>query len=274
MRFETRARRRRRAAAGEFPQAWRDVLQRRWPIWSQLDDDERARLETLVAVFVADKRWEGARGFELTDEVRVLVAAQACLLILELDDGTHDVYRGVGTIIVHPSTMVMPGVRSTDVPGVVAEGQHALDGEAHHHRGPVLVSWRAVRSDAHHPSRGHNVVLHEFAHKLDMLDGTVDGTPPGLDDDARRRWIRVCRREFRAVRAGTAGPLLRGYAATDPGEFFAVATEVFFSRPVELRADKPELYEVLAGFYRQDPAARAERAAARTLGALRRDPPV
>jgi Mlc titration factor MtfA (ptsG expression regulator) len=259
MRFETRARRRRRAAAVPFPEGWRDVLRHRWPVWATLDDDERSRLEHLVAVFVADKQWEAARRFEITDEVRVLVAAQACLLILGLDE--VDVYGWVRTIIVHPSTVVLRGQRSTDIPGVMSDGAYHVLGEAHHHRGPVVLSWSAVKSDARHPARGTNVVLHEFAHKLDMLDGTVDGTPPLLDDERRRRWVRVCTRELRAIRAGTSGPLLRDYGGQDPGEFFAVATEVFFTRPVELREAKPQLYEVLADFYRQDPAGRALRSA-------------
>jgi Mlc titration factor MtfA (ptsG expression regulator) len=103
------------------------------------------------------------------------------------------------------------------------------------------------------------VVLHEFAHKLDMLDGMVDGTPPLLDGAARRRWIAVCTAEYDLLRAGEGGDLLRGYAAVNPGEFFAVATEVFFDRPGELQSQKPALYDVMRAFYRQDPAARARR---------------
>lgn len=208
-------------------------------------------MEGLIQAFVFDIRWEAAKDFELTESMQVLIAAQACLLILELD---ADSYRGVGSIIVHPSAVVLTGPRSTGN-GMVSSEPYRIDGQAHF-GGPVIVSWDAVASDARHPIRGHNVVYHEFAHKLDMLDGTIDGTPPLVIGDARTRWIEVCGREYKAIRNGTSGGLLRDYGGTDPGEFFAVATEMFFSRPVELFSQKQDLYEVLADFYRQDPASR------------------
>jgi Mlc titration factor MtfA (ptsG expression regulator) len=141
---------------------------------------------------------------------------------------------------------------------MVADGSPPLHGEAHHDRGPVLLAWDEARFAARHRGRGHNVVLHEFAHKVDMLDGVVDGTPLLPDRAALDRWIAVCATEFELMRIGEAGPLIDDYAATDPGEFFAVATEVFFDRPIDLRDAKPDLYEVLLGFYQQDPAAREE----------------
>ncbi len=209
-------------------------------------------MEELIKAFVFDIRWEPANNFGLTDPMKVLIAAQACLLVLELDG---DYYRGVGTIIVHPTTVVLTGPRSTGTGGLVTSDPFRIDGQAHY-EGPIIVAWDAVSLDARHPARGSNVVYHEFAHKLDMLDGTVDGTPPLLTGDARTRWIEVCTLEYNAIRAGTGGALLRDYGGTDPGEFFAVATELFFSRPVELKAHKPDLYEVLSGFFQQDPAAR------------------
>jgi len=250
--LRTRASRRRRALTRPFPDEWRELLARRWELWSSLRPDERERLEPSIQVFIADKRWEASRRFVITDEMKVLIAAQACLLVLELDD--HH-YAGVGTIIVHPSTITLRGERPTDMAGVWEDGPYSILGQAHH-RGPVLLAWDAVAVGARHPRRGHNVVFHEFAHKLDMLDGTVDGTPPHADRETLDRWVAVCTRVYRALRAGQGGPLLGDYAASNPGEFFAVATEVFFTLPVELRLDVPELYSVLAAFYRQDPAAR------------------
>jgi len=252
MRFETRRRRRRREAIDQgFPDEWRELLRRRWPVWPRLSDDERHRMEGLIKAFVFDIRWEPANNFDLTDSMKVLIAAQACLLVLELDG---DPYRGVGTIIVHPTAVVLTGPRSTGTSGLETSDPFRIDGQAHY-GGPIIVAWDAVLTDSRHPARGHNVVYHEFAHKLDMLDGTIDGTPPLITGDARSRWIEVCTREFDEIRAGTGG-LLRDYGGTDPGEFFAVATEMFFSRPVELLADKPDLYGVLSAFYRQNPAAR------------------
>ncbi|HRE00904.1 MAG TPA: M90 family metallopeptidase, partial [Ilumatobacteraceae bacterium] len=187
-------------------------------------------------------------------------AAQACLLVLELGDDDHDpldFYGAVSTVIVHPKPVVLQGQRSTATSGVMTDAPTRIDGQAHY-EGPVIVAWNAVTTDARHPRRGLNVVYHEFAHKLDMLDGTVDGTPPppllGLAD--RPRWIEVCTREFRSIRAGTDDGFLREYGGTDPGEFFAVAVEMFFSRPVEMRDHRSELYELLTGVFRQDPARR------------------
>lgn len=255
MRFESRRQRRLREAVGrEFPPEWRRVLSTRWPLWKSLGPGEQQRLEDLVKTFIAEKRWEPANGFEITEAMKVLIAAQACLLILELDDPI-DHYRGVGTIIVHRTTVVLRGQRNTGTAGLVSSDPYRIDGQAQY-GGPVVIAWDAASSDARHPARGSNVVLHEFAHKLDMLDGTVDGTPPLLDD-ARSRWIEVCTREFKTLRrSGDSTGLLRDYGGENPGEFFAVSTEVFFSKPLELQADKPELYGVLCTFYRQDPAAR------------------
>ena len=253
MRLELpRLRRLRLALEEPFPDEWRRILERRWGLWATFATEDQARLEDLIKVFIADKRWEAARGFTVTDEIRVLIAAQACLLILELD---HDYYRHSGSIIVHPTTMVLTGERLVGAGGIVADGPFPILGQAQH-RGPIVIAWDAAASGARHPERGHNVVFHEFAHKLDMLDGTVDGTPPLRDDATRNEWIAVCTREYRALRAGLGGYVLDDYGAVNPGEFFAVATEVFFSRAVALREEKPELYGVLSGFYRQDPAAR------------------
>ncbi|HEY4332513.1 MAG TPA: M90 family metallopeptidase [Ilumatobacteraceae bacterium] len=252
MRFETRrARRRREAAEQPFADEWRALLARRWSWWNVLTDAERLRLETLIKSFIADVRWEAANGFQVTDPMRVLIAAQACLLILELDD---DSYRGVGTILVHPTTVVLQGQRTTGSSGLASSDPYPILGQVQF-GGPVIIAWDAAAYDARTPFRGENVVYHEFAHRLDMVDGVIDGTPP-MADDLRRRWVEVFTRELAAVRAGTAGPVLRDYAGENPGEFFAVATEGFFSRPLDVRAAKPELYALLAGFYRQDPAAR------------------
>jgi Mlc titration factor MtfA (ptsG expression regulator) len=122
----------------------------------------------------------------------------------------------------------------------------------------VLLAWDAVRRDTRHPGTGHNVVVHEFVHKLDMLDGMIDGTPP-LGDEQLRRWVEVCTTEYRDLRAGEADPLLSDYGATNPGEFFAVAAEVFFDRSVEMAALKPDLYGVFRDYFGQDPAARRPR---------------
>lgn len=235
---------------------WRPIIASRLATWASLNDDERVRLERLVAWFVADQRWEAAQGFELNEEIKVTIAAHAALLILELDE---DCYHNVSSIIVHPSTIVMDRERAGPAPGLAASGPEYLLGEAWF-EGPVLIAWDAALDAARHPERGHNVVFHEFAHRLDMLDGLSDGTPPLATREELERWVEVCTAEFRALTEGP-DPLIDGYGATNPAEFFAVVTEVFFDRGADLLAAKPDLYEVLRGFYRQDPAARRRRAA-------------
>ncbi len=211
------------------------------------------RLERLVVdadVLLDSLRWEAADGFELTDEVRATIAAHAALLTLELG---VDCYRNVSSVIVHGSTIEMKGEYEI-APGVMADDTVDLSGEAHD-RGPVLIAWDAAADEARHPGEGRNVILHEFAHHLDMLDGWVDGTPPLPTPDARQRWIAVCTDSFDRLAAGDTGDgLIDDYAATDPGEFFAVVTEVFFTRPVPLAGAMPDLYDVFADFYGQDPA--------------------
>jgi MtfA peptidase len=237
-----------------LPDDWEQIARRRVAYWHVLDQPEQARLAELADYLIANKRWEAAKGFALTDEIVVTIAAQAAVLILGLDT---DYFSKVTSIIVHPSTFSIPGPRPSAIQGMVDDGAHPLLGEAHHNRGPILLAWDQARYGARHRRRG-NVVLHEFAHKIDMLDGVVDGTPLMTDQVALERWIAVCASELELARSGQGGPLLGDYAATDPGEFFAVATEVFFDQPIEFRDAKPPLYEVLAGFYRQDPAAREE----------------
>lgn len=245
--------RRKRAERRGLPDGWRSILDARSVQWRLLDTPERDRLGELADWLLRTARWEAARDFELTDEVRTLVSAHASLLVLGLDESWYD---EVGAVIVRAGAMDKAPTRGGGR-GIVTRSPAVIDGEAHHDDGPLMVSWSAARREAAQPRWGRDVVLHEFAHKLDMLDGTIDGTPPIADEALRRRWVDVCSAEFRAVLAGTAGTLLRAYAGTNPGEFFAVATEAFFTRSVRMQDEKPELYEVLAGFYRQDPAARA-----------------
>lgn len=234
------------------------MAERRVPHWALLDDAERERLSGLVEWMVRTKHFEAARGFELTQEIVISIATQAGLLVLGLD---RDAYRDVRAIIVHRRTITHRGPRATTMRGVVADGPMRVLGHANGRRGPVVVAWDAVRNDARHPERGHNVVIHEFAHKIDVASGGFDGTPSFGSRADRAEWIDVCTREYRRLRRRREpDPVLRRYAGTNPAEFFAVVTEAFFDRAVPLRDEKPELYGVLERFYRQDPASRVERA--------------
>lgn len=252
-----RERRRKKLLSTPFPRDWEAYLLQNVAHYRWLDGRERQRLRDLVRVFVAEKHWEGCGGLAVTDEVRITIAAHACLLVLGLP---HELYRNVQSILVYPSTVVAPPrpLGAFEVPLKPVEGPLPLLGEAQL-RGPVILVWDAVRRAGRHPEGGHNVVYHEFAHKLDMLDGSADGTPPLHGKAEYQRWVRVCSREYRALRERAERgkrSLLDDYGATSEAEFFAVATEQFFDQPLALRRRHPELYAVLQAFYRQDPAAR------------------
>ena len=206
-----------------------------------------------TGVLVHELRWEAANGFTLTDEMRAAIAAHASLLVLHLDDGLQS-YLGITSVIIHPSTIELRGVTMVAA-GIFSPTSGPLIGEAHHN-GPVLVSWDAAAEQALAPERGENVLFHEFAHRLDMIDGLSDGTPPLQDAEALVAWVEVCSRSLRTLRSHEEPSVLRSYGATNPAEFFAVATEVFFTRPAALREENPSLYGVLRDYFGQDPARR------------------
>ncbi len=229
-------------------------LTRRWLAqWPTLQTDEQEHLLALTTALVDGLRWEASHGFAVTDDMRVAIGAHAALLVLSFDDGL-DSYLDVTSVIVHPTTIVRTGTRYVGG-GMYSDGDDPIIGEAHH-QGPVLVSWDAAAQQAVEPWRGESVLLHEFAHRLDMLDGISDGTPPIDGDMALDEWVRVCTDTLRTLRRNEEPSVLRQYAATNPAEFFAVATEVFFTRPAALRDENAELYRVLRDYFRQDPARR------------------
>jgi Mlc titration factor MtfA (ptsG expression regulator) len=246
-----RAPRRRALYAQGFLPEWRDLVAERVSHWNVLRLDERDRLELLTLRLLADKHWEAGNGFALTDEMQLVIAAQAALLILALPD---DSFRRVRTVLVLPTTLMLRGEHSR-VPGLMSREPLPILGLAQS-GGTVLITWDAARRDARHPGNGHNVVFHEFAHQLDMLSGTVNGTPPLATQEQFDRWVEVCTRVYHQVQRGEAGESISSYAGVNTGEFFAVATEVFFDDPHGLQHDHLDLYEVLAAFYRQDPSRR------------------
>jgi MtfA peptidase len=217
-------------------------------------EDELARLRDLVVLFLEAKSIVGAQRHEVTPFQRTLIAVQACVLVLNLD---LDLYDGFENVIVYPGEFV-PGWEYEDEFGVVHRHDDALAGEAME-RGPVILSWPDVEDSADWDATQMNLVIHEFAHKIDMREGDANGCPPLSDDDARREWQRVMREAFadfgRRVDAGEE-TAIDPYAAENPAEFFAVLSEVFFAEPTLLRDEYPDVYRVLADFYRQDLAPR------------------
>jgi Mlc titration factor MtfA (ptsG expression regulator) len=248
-----RERRRRKLLATPFPAEWLPWLDRNVAHYPHLSSAEQARLRDRLRVFVAEKNWEGCAGLQVTDEMKVTVAAQACLIGLGLQ---RDPFEGLLSILIYPSGYAVPEERWHENWSIA--GESARLGEAHY-RGPVILSWDDVREDAQHPGEGHNLVWHEFAHQIDMLDRSTNGTPPLEDSRMRREWHDVMSAEYeRLVEDAEEGraTLLDTYGAESEAEFFAVATECFFDCPVELREQHPRLYELLRSYYRQDTAAR------------------
>jgi Mlc titration factor MtfA (ptsG expression regulator) len=239
-----------------LPDDWLEIVEEHVAVWRTLDDGERELLEELSDWLLRHKHWEAANGFALDDRITVTIAVQAALLVLGL---SVDEYREVSAIIVYPTAMQSRGVYAGPTSGTVVDGVVPVLGEAHDHRGPVLLAWDEAQAAARHPGRGHNVVFHEFAHKLDMRDDMVDGTPRLEHREDLPRWVEVCTEAYDALQSGVDRPPLQPYGATNPAEFFAVATEAFFDVPVMLERHEPELYSVMRGYFRQDPAGRARR---------------
>lgn len=239
-----------------IPDALWQLTLARYAFLSQRSAQDLCRLRDMATLFLARKEFSGAHALEVSDEMAVAIAAQACLPVLELGLDWYDSFVG---IVVHPD-LVSVRREHMDETGVVHEYEESLAGEAME-GGPVMLSWRDVALSGDSAEYGYNVVIHEFAHVIDMRDGAADGVPPLPTRAAREHWLAVLEAHFAAlcdeVDRGDE-PLLDPYAAESLEEYFAVATETFFVAPFELRAEHPELYALLAGFYRQDPAAGVE----------------
>jgi MtfA peptidase len=249
-----KSRRREQLRAQPFPPEWRQTMERNVPIVRRLPPADQAELAGHVQVFLAEKNFEGCGGLELTDEIRVTIAAQACLLLLHRET---DYYPLLTSILVYPSTYVLPGEHPVDG-GVWEESEQPVLGHTSRDLSALVLAWDSTLHGARDMRDGENVVFHEFAHQLDFESGGIDGTPP-LESRARyASWARVLGAEFeelRRVAEEGKQSILDTYGAENPAEFFAVATEAFFERPLELRAKHGALYEELRAFYDQDPAA-------------------
>ncbi len=236
-----------------IPDALWSLTLARLPFLARRPAQDLAELRRLATLFLADKEFTGAGGLAVDDAMAVCIAAQAVLPVLRLGLAPYGSFVG---IVVHPDEVVARR-EFTDDDGVVHEYDEALTGEAMA-GGPVMLSWHDVADAGESAEWGYNVVIHEFAHVLDMGDGQADGVPPLPGADQRAAWIEVIDAEFErfcaAVDAGT-DTLLDPYGATEIGEFFAVASESFFVTPTAMRAEHAALYALLANYYRQDPAA-------------------
>jgi Mlc titration factor MtfA (ptsG expression regulator) len=247
-----------------FPPEWREILRERFPLYNRLSEADRTGLERLIHGFLARKRFEGCGGLKITDEIRIVIAAQACLLLLH---HPSDRYEKLRSILVYPSAYFASNARLQDG-GVVKEEKTTRLGESWEH-GSVVLAWDAVRHGAANPLDGSNVVFHEFAHQLDQESGQADGAPLLAREKKRMvrvaaysSWAKVLSGEYEQLKSKTARgrkTVLDKYGASHPAEFFAVATETFFEKPRQMQQKHPELYLELKQFYGQDPAAWPER---------------
>ena len=228
---------------------------KRFPFLQLASSDDATRLRRMTSVFLDRKEFTGARGLVVTDDMAVAIAAQACLPVLHLGLSAYDGFVG---IVVHPGQAVARR-QSLDEAGVMHEYDEVLSGEAVQ-GGPVMLSWRDVRAAGSSAQIGYNVVIHEFAHVLDMADGAANGVPTLPQDIAPGEWQATLRSEYetfcRRVDAGE-DTALDPYGAEAAEEFFAVSSESFFVAPRDLMDEHPALYALLARFYRQDPARQA-----------------
>lgn len=252
--FGIKQRRRRRWRSQPLRPEWIEIIQRNVPYYQYLKPDERTELHGHIQVFLHEKDFEGCGGLEITDEIRVTIAAQACILLLHRKT---DYFPLTSSILVYPhhyfafTSRQLPG-------GIVQEGIQGRMGESWK-RGPIVLSWDDVLRGAADPNDGHNVVLHEFAHELDGESGAMEGTPPLPDATMYRTWARVLSNEYQGLLHDLEQNhrhLIDSYGATNPAEFFAVITEAFFEKPIQLKKLHPELYVQMCSFYQQDPASR------------------
>jgi Mlc titration factor MtfA (ptsG expression regulator) len=251
--------RRQKLRSAPFPPDWRRIVAATCPFYARLLEADRTELEGHIQVFMAEKKFEGCGGLTLTDDIRLCIAAHACLLLLHR---STDYYPDLKTVLVYPGIYEVSTTRHVGS-GVFQENRETRAGESWRD-GAVVLAWDAVVDGVRNPGNGHNVILHEFAHQLDYEDGLADGAPllghgESLSEQKRRYadWARIMRSEFEQlcsrVQRGQSS-LLQEYGATNPAEFFAVATECFYTKSRQMRETHPELYDQMKWYYQLDPA--------------------
>jgi len=241
----------RKAVAAPFPDEWVAILERNIGVYRHLPMPLRLQLRDLIKQFLHEKHFDGAGGLQITDEIRVTIAAEACMLLL---NRKTRVYPSLRYIIVYPSAFVVERQQGGE-DGVVSEGRKDLLGESWSN-GKVILAWDSVLHGSSNFVDGQNVVLHEFAHQLDSESGSTNGAPILVGNNCLRTWASTFSAEFEELQQEAwkgRRSLMDHYGATNPAEFFAVATETFFEKPVQMATHHAELFEVLKCFYRIDP---------------------
>jgi MtfA peptidase len=236
-----------------FPPEWTAILDGDMPLYGQLPSALRNELNQHIMIFLDEKNFEGCGGLEMTDEIRVTIAAQACLLLL---GRKANYYPKLSSIVVYPHTITRAGY--SQMGGVVVGGEVSILGESWD-SGTVVLSWDSVLGGAMNIADGRNVTMHEFAHQLDQESGATDGTPKLDRFVAYIPWAKTLGREFARMQKKKGRSVMDRYGATNPAEFFAVATETFIEKPRQMKRRHPELYEELKSYFKFDPIEWGER---------------
>ncbi len=247
-----KARKRQSIVNVPFPAEWRKILRKNLPFFYKMPADLQLQLKNKMQIFLAEKNFVGRKGQEIDDEVRVTIAAQACLLLL---NRSTDFYPFLKTIVVYPAAFITKHAQY-DHSGVKTQDARVLLGESWT-RGQVILSWHHSASGGADFEDGHNLVIHEFAHQLDGESGVTNGAPPLNNEQNYQEWSKVLSEEFQTLqRQAQRGhsSFLDQYGATNPAEFFAVCSEVFFEKPIQLKELHHELYQQLKSYYQIDPS--------------------
>ncbi|TYP93860.1 hypothetical protein LX73_1574 [Fodinibius salinus] len=245
--------RRKRIAKRSFPQEWESILSENVSYIQHLPGGLQKKLKELITIFLNETNFEGCAGLEITDKIRVSIAAQACILILGTDDYSF-VYNDLRSVLVYPKPYVAK-IKNRNNSFFVEEGFQQRHGEAWS-RGTIVLAWDQVQNGARDIHDGQNLVFHEFAHQLDYEYGATSQVEDEYEESQFLSWARVVGDEYQQFVSDlqrNRETLLDSYGATNLAEFFAVITECFFERPTELKNQHPKLYHQLSEFYRQDP---------------------
>jgi len=242
--------RRKQLLAASFPGEWEQIIEKNIPLYNRLPAELKKQLHGLVNVFVAEKTFEGCGGLEINDEIKVTIAAQACMLLL---NRKPSFFPKLKTILVYPHTYVAKTISSD---GKVRVDKDSVRLGESWQNGPVVLSWNSVTGGAMNVRDGRNVVFHEFSHRLDQEDGAADGAPILEKRSNYVTWARILGAEYETLQKKKKKhrrSVMNKYGATNPAEFFAVATETFFEKPKQMNKKHPELYEEMKSYYKLDP---------------------
>jgi MtfA peptidase len=247
-----RNRRRKQLLQEPFPKHWQAILLRNVEHYSRLNPQEQSRLRDITRILFHEKRWEAARGFSVTEEMKLTIAAQAALLLIGFTE--PDYYERVPSIVVHPTEFRRPDPDDPTLEDDVSE--QIVDGLADY-RGPVVVAWNLVLEEGQQPQHGQNVVLHEFAHQLDFRDNSINGTPPLQTPELEREWSRVMTAALEHHRQDVEKfgeeTFFTEHAAEDETEFFADVVEAFYCVPELLITENREVYQLMKNYFQVDP---------------------